>query len=81
MADLISKYTEKNLITYETDKLTLTEDGKKMLLQGLVRLETKGHVKKQENSEFQIQKLEINSPYLPNLKIISREIFEREEVE
>lgn len=70
----ITKYSDSRIIEYDGTKITLTKEGRDIILK-------QQFVKKSENgkfsnipSEFLEKKLEINEPYLPNIKTVSADI-------
>jgi|SRR5579859_467621 len=75
----ITKYTKKGVINYEGDKLTLTAEGRNIILKQLFSIKASGGKFSTIPSEFKIQKIEINSPYLPNINNVSAEILKKKE--
>jgi len=79
--NFIDKYSKKGILTYGEDKIELTEEGKKVLLKQLF-LKNSGKGKFDNiPEEYKCQKLEINSPYLPNIKSVSADILNLKKVE
>jgi len=70
----IEKYTNKGILTYNNNKLELTKEGKTLILKQYFA--TKSNLGKFANipEEFLATKIEINSPYLPNIENLSNEI-------
>jgi hypothetical protein len=70
----IEKYTNKGIITYQNNKIELTKEGKTLILKQYFAL--KSNLGKFANipEEFLATKIEINSPYLPNIENLSNEI-------
>ncbi len=73
MFDFIRKNIDKGNLTFENDKLELTKDGKNIVLKQMFHKKTTNKYSNIPN-EFIIEKIKINSPYLPNLKKVSAEI-------
>ncbi len=77
----IEKYESKGILKYENDKLSLTEEGRSIILRQLFhKNENKGKFSNIP-PEFIQEKIEINSPYLPNIVNVSAEILEIKKVE
>lgn len=82
MFEFITKYQDRQIISYSNEVLTLTESGKKYVL-GLVDSEwtTAKDIFANIPVDFLGDKIEINSPYLPNIKDVSVEILDKKKVE
>ncbi len=74
ISEFISKYSEKGVLDYDGNKITLTEEGRNIILkQKFTKKSEKGKFSNIP-SEFLVSKLEINEPYLPNIKTVSADI-------
>lgn len=70
----IEKYEKEGVIKYENDKIGLTEEGRKIVLkQNFYKNKSRGRFSNIPR-EFLQEKIEINSPYLPNILNVSAEI-------
>lgn len=77
----IEKYESKGILKYENDKLILTEEGRSVILKQLFhKNESRGRFSNIP-PEFIQEKIEINSPYLPNIVNVSAEILNTKKVE
>ncbi len=74
MFSFILKYLEKNIIKYNNEKLELTPDGRDIVLKQLFSQKVKKGKFSNIPNEFVVEKIQINSPYLPNIKKVSAEI-------
>ena len=79
MFKIINKYTERGVLTYNNDRLCVTHEGRSMILKQKFQNERGG---KYNNipKEFLTEKLEINSPYVPNILYVSKEILKNKKV-
>lgn len=75
---IISKYSEQKILTYENEKIELTLQGKNIILKQLFTKNIKNGKFLNIPSDFVIEKIEINSPYLPNINKVSAEILKIE---
>lgn len=73
----IEKYKENGTLTYEDNRLVLTKEGKSIILKQFFQI--KHGLGKFSNipNEFIVAKIEINSPYLPNIENVSIEILNK----
>jgi hypothetical protein len=76
----ITKYQEQGIILYENDKLSLTDEGKNLVLKKSFTVHNQGRFSNIPK-EYLANKLEINTPYLPNISDISAEIINLKGVE
>ena len=77
----IEKYVKKGVLKYEDDRLSLTNEGKNIVLKQLF-FNKKGKGKFSNiPQEFIQEKIEINSLYLPNISSVSAEILKPKKVE
>lgn len=74
----ISKYSDQKILTYENEKIELTFQGKNIILKQLFTQKIRKGRFSNIPSEFVIEKIEINSPYLPNINKVSAEILKIE---
>ncbi len=79
--NFIGKYSKKGILKFENDKIELTEEGKKIILKQLFFKNTDKGKFDNIPDEFKYQKIEINSPYLPNINNVSAEILNMKKVE
>lgn len=77
----IEKYVNKGILIFENDKLELTKEGKDIILKHIFTIKTSGDKYSNIPKEFIGDKIEINSPYLPNIRNVSSEILNIEKVE
>jgi len=78
----IGKYSEQNILIYDdNDRLYLTHVGKDIILKQLFYNKSNDSKGRFSNIplEFLKEKIEINSPYLPDIKNLSEEIFKYKE--
>lgn len=74
MFAFILKYQEKGIIKYDGDFISLTDAGHNILLKQLFFNKESNGKFSNIPEEFISEKIEINSPYLPNIRNISSEI-------
>ncbi len=77
----IEKYERKGVLKYENDRLSLTEEGRSIILRQLFYKNEKKGKFSNIPSEFMHEKIEINSLYLPDIFNISDEILKTKKVE
>lgn len=78
----IEEYSTKGIISYENDRLNLTKEGKMFFFKQLFWGAKSSNGKfSRIPEEFLAQKIEINSPYLPNVNDVSLEILDPKEVD
>lgn len=73
----IEKYKERGLLSFENDKLTLTDNGRKFILKRLYKVPSRKDKFTGIPSAFIDRKLEINTPYLPDIRNVSFEIIKK----
>ena len=81
MFSFVTKYEEKGIIDYKNDKLFLTKKGHNIILKQLFHKKTENGKFSNIPQEFILKKIEINSPYLPNIQNVSAEILKIKKVE
>lgn len=74
----ISKYSDQKVLTYENERIELTFQGRNVVLKQLFAPKISKGRFSNIPSEFVIEKIEINSPYLPNINKVSAEILKIE---
>lgn len=70
----IDKYTAKGIMIYENDKLSLTKEGKDIIIKQLFHTGKTTDKFSKVPIEFITSKIEINEPYLPNIISVSTDI-------
>jgi hypothetical protein len=70
----IEKYSNKGLLHFESDKLELTNEGKKTMFKQLRKIKSSSGKYSNIPNEFIGDKIEIDSPYIPNITKLSKEI-------
>lgn len=78
MFSFISKYINKGVIIYSNDKISLTNEGKNIILKQIFINKLPNGRFSNIPSEFLQEKIKINSPYLPNINKVSAEILNQE---
>lgn len=73
----ISKYEEKGIINFDNNKITLTKEGRDVILKQHFQPKSKGNKFANIPEEFKTGKLKINEPYLPNIKNVSADILKK----
>ena len=81
MFNFITEYEEKGIINYNDDKLSLTENGRKIILKQIFIAQHLPGKFSNIPEEFIGQKIEINFPYLPDIKNVTSEILNLKKVE
>ena len=81
MFEFISKYVEKGVIVYKNDILSLTEDGRRIVLKQVFFNKTSNGVFTNIPEEFLKEKIAINSPYLPDIRNVPASILNIKKVE
>lgn len=75
--DFIHKYKTKGIISFESNKINLTKEGREIILKQLFLKELSGDKFSNIPSDFIVSKLNINEPYLPNIKTVSADILKK----
>ena len=70
----IDKYLKKEILKYENDKLSLTDLGKNTILKNEIAISKSGGKFSNIPEIYKRGKIDINSPYLPDIKNVSEEI-------
>ena len=74
MFEIIEKYTSKGIISYDDDRLELTENGRKLIFTHIYFNKTTKGIFSNIPQSYEGKKIEINQPYLPKLNYLSPEI-------
>ncbi|WP_431160856.1 hypothetical protein [Flagellimonas beolgyonensis] len=72
--NFISKYEKKGIIDFDNNKISLTKEGREIILKQKFQPRTTGNKFSNIPKEFIINKLKINEPYLPNINDVSADI-------
>lgn len=70
----IEKYSSNGVLEYESDKLNLTKEGREIILRQLFHRAERGNKFLKIPPEFIVKKINVNEPYLPNIRSVSLEI-------
>jgi hypothetical protein len=76
----ISKYEEKNIVTFDNNKIILTKEGRDIILKQQFQPKVAGNKFANIPKEFLASKLKINEPYLPNKNDVSADILKNKKV-
>ena len=70
----VEKYESKGIIKSDDDRITTTEEGRNIILKQIFYNKSAGIGKYDIPKEFLVNKIDINEPYLPNIREVSKEI-------
>lgn len=76
----ITKYTDKGIVTFEDNKINLSQEGREIILKQQFQPKTAGNKFANIPKEFLASKLKINEPYLPNINDVSADILVNKKV-
>lgn len=75
--DFINKYQAKGIISFDSNKINLTKEGREITLKQLFFKKESGDKFSNIPSDFIVSKLNINEPYLPNINSVSADILKK----
>lgn len=78
--NFINKYQKKGVVTFESNKISLTKEGREIILKQLFVKKATGNKFANIPSDFITSKLNINEPYLPDIKTVSADILKNKRV-
>jgi hypothetical protein len=76
----ISKYKEKGVVTFDDNKINLSQEGREIILKQQFQPKTAGNKFANIPKEFLASKLKINEPYLLNINDVSADILVNKKV-
>jgi hypothetical protein len=76
----ISKYQEKGILIFDSNKINLTQEGRHIILKQQFQPKTTGNKFANIPKEFLSRKIKINEPYLPNINDVSADILKIKKV-
>ena len=76
----ITKYKEKGIVTFDDNKINLSQEGREIILKQQFQPKTAGNKFANIPKEFLASKLKINEPYLPNINDVSADILVNKKV-
>ena len=79
--DFIQKYEKKGILEFSSDKLSLTKEGRDIILKQKFVVKSNNGKFNSIPKEFLGEKIKINEPYLPNINSISAEILKEQKKE
>ncbi len=74
----IQKYENKGILKFVSNKLSLTKYGRNIILKKIIIIKSGKGKFNSIPKEFKHTKVEINDPYLPDIKTVSEEILEEQ---
>ena len=81
MFQFIDEYSKKGVLLFENNKLELTKEGRDLVIKHLYKYKLENNKYSSIPVEILGTKIGINSPYLPNIKNVSKEILNLKKVE
>lgn len=76
----ITKYKDKGVVTFDDNKINLSQEGREIILKQQFQPKTAGNKFANIPKEFLASKLKINEPYLPNINDVSADILVNKKV-
>ncbi len=73
----IEKYKSKGIINYTSDKLTITDEGRNIIMKQVFYNKPNSGKKFNIPEEFLVNNIGVNQPYLPNIKEVPEDILKR----